>query len=96
MTRHFLSAFASLCIVLAVPAMAKEVDVSKLTCKQVGAMSPAKIVGVAMWMSGFMHGKAGNTMVDGEKAHANAEKIAAYCKSNGSATLASAVDAVFK
>ena len=96
MTRHFLSAFASLCIVLAVPAMAKEVDVSKLTCKQVGAMSPAKIVGVAMWMSGFMHGKAGNTMVDGEKAHANAEKIAPYCKSNGSATLASAVDAVFK
>ncbi len=76
--------------------MAKEVDVSKLTCKQVEAMSPAKIVGVAMWMSGYIHGKAGNTMVDSEKAHANAEKIAGYCKSNADATLASAVEAVFK
>lgn len=96
MTRHLLSAFAVLCIVAAVPAMAKEADVSKLTCKEVGAMSPAKIVGVAMWVSGYVHGKAGNTMVDTEKAHANAEKIAAYCKSNASATLASAVEAVFK
>ena len=76
--------------------MAKEADVSKLTCKEVGAMSPAKIVGVAMWVSGYVHGKAGNTMVDTEKSHANAEKIAAYCKSNASATLASAVEAVFK
>lgn len=96
MTRYLLSAFASLCIVLAVPAMAKEIDASKLTCKEVGAMAPARIAAVAMWMSGYVHGKAGNTMVDTEKSHANAEKIAAYCKSNSSATLASAVDAVFK
>ena len=59
-------------------------------------MSPAKIVGVALWASGYAHGKAGNTMVDTEKSHANAEKIAAYCKSNPSATLASAVEAVIK
>ncbi len=96
MPRHLLSAFASLCVVLAVPALAKEVDVSKLTCKEVGAMSPGRIAGVAMWMSGYVHGKAGNTMVDSEKAHANAEKVAAYCKSNAGATLASAVEAVFK
>jgi len=96
MTRYLLSAFVCVCIVFAAPAMAKETDVSKLTCQEVGAMSPGKIVGVAMWMSGYVHGKAGNTMVDSEKAHANAEKIAAYCKSNASATLASAVEAVFK
>lgn len=76
--------------------MAKEIDVSKLTCKEVGAMPPARIAAVAMWMSGYLHGKAGNTMIDSEKSHANAEKIAGYCKSNSSATLASAVEAVFK
>lgn len=96
MIRNSLGIISLLCIVLAGPAVAKEVDVSKLTCKEVGAMSPAKTVGVAMWMSGFVHGKAGNTMVDSEKAHANAEKIADYCKSNADATLASAVEAVFK
>lgn len=96
MMRNYIGIFALLCIALDGPALAKEVDVSKLTCKEVGAMSPAKTVGVAMWMSGYVHGKAGNTMVDSEKAHANAEKIAAYCKSNADATLASAVEAVFK
>jgi acid stress chaperone HdeB len=96
MKRYLLIAIASLCVGFAGQATAKEVDMSKLTCKEVGAMPPARIAGVAMWMSGYVHGKAGNTMVDSEAAHANAEKIAAYCKSNASATLASAVDAVFK
>ena len=99
MTRHFLGMIASACVVLAVPAvpaMAKEVDVSKLTCKEVGAMAPAKIVGIALWVSGYVHGKAGNSMIDTTKAHANAEKIAGYCKSNAGATLGSAVEAVFK
>lgn len=96
MKRYFLIAIASLTIGLAGQAMAKEMDMAKLTCKEVGSMPPARIIGVAMWMSGYMHGKAGNTMVDGEMAHANAEKIVSYCKSNASATLASAVEAVSK
>lgn len=73
-----------------------EVDMSKLTCEQVGAMPAAKTIGVAMWVNGYVHGKAGNPMVDGEKAHANAEKIAAFCKSNASSTLADAIEAVSK
>ncbi len=81
---------------LAGQAMAAEVDMSKLTCKEVGAMSPAKTVAVAMWMSGYAHGKAGKAMVDSDKAAANAEKIADYCKKNANATLASALEAVAK
>ena len=76
--------------------MAAEVDMSKLTCKDVGAMPAAKTIGVAMWVNGYVHGKAGNAMVDGDKAHANAEKIADYCKANPDATLASAIEAVAK
>jgi acid stress chaperone HdeB len=96
MNRYFPIALAVASIVLAGPAMAKEVDMSKVTCKEVGAMSPAKTIGVAMWVNGYVHGKAGNAMVDSEAAHANAEKVVDYCKNNADATLASAIAAVAK
>ena len=96
MKRHFPIAFAAASIALAGQAMAAEVDMSKLTCKQVAGMSPAKTIGVAMWMNGYVHGKAGNAMVDSEKAHANAEKIADYCKKDPGSTLANAIEAVGK
>lgn len=89
-------ALAAACIGLAGQALAKEVDMSKLTCKEVGAMPAAKTMGVAMWVSGYVHGKAGNAMMDSDKAEANAQKIADYCKNNTDATLASAIEAVSK
>ena len=96
MKRHFSIALAVASIALAGQATAAEVDMSKLTCKQVAGMSAAKTIGVAMWMNGYVHGKAGNAMVDSEKAHANAEKIADYCKKDPSSTLANAIEAVGK
>ena len=75
-------------------AMSAEVDMSKLTCKQVAAMSSAKAVGIAMWMNGYAHGKTGSVMLDGDKAEANAAKVADYCKKNPDATLANAIEAV--
>lgn len=81
---------------LACQALAAEVDMAKLTCQQVGDMPAAKTIGVAMWVNGYVHGKAGNSMIDGDKAHANAEKIATYCKSNPSTPLADALEAVAK
>jgi acid stress chaperone HdeB len=81
---------------LAGQALAADVDMSKITCKEVGAMPAAKTIGVAMWVNGYVHGKAGNAMIDSDKAHANAEKVAAYCKSNTSSTLADAIEAVSK
>ena len=81
---------------LAGQALAADVDMSKLTCKEVGAMPAAKTIGVAMWVNGYVHGKAGNAMIDGDKAHANAEKVADYCKSNTGSTLADAIEAVSK
>jgi acid stress chaperone HdeB len=69
---------------------------STITCKQVGALPAAKTIGVAMWVNGYVHGKAGNPMVDSEQAHANAEKVAAYCKKNPTVTLASAIESLAK
>lgn len=76
--------------------LAAEMDMSKLTCKEVEAMPAARTVAVAMWVSGYVHGKAGNPKIDGEKAHANAEKAITYCKSNPGATMAEALEAMGK
>ena len=96
MRRYIPIAIAAVSLVLAGQAMAAEVDMSKITCKEVGALPAAKTIGVAMWVNGYVHGKAGNAMVDSDKAHANAEKIADYCKSNPDATVASAIEALAK
>jgi|SRR4051794_881249 acid stress chaperone HdeB len=77
-------------------AMAAEMDMSKATCKEVGALPAAKTIGVAMWVNGYVHGKAGNATVDADAAHANAEKIAEYCKANPDSTLVDAIAAVAK
>jgi acid stress chaperone HdeB len=81
---------------LAGPAAAAEVDMSKATCKDVGALPAAQTIGVAMWVNGYVHGKAGNAMVDTAQAHANAEKIADYCKANPDSTVVDAIAAVAK
>ena len=96
MKHYFAIAFAAASIAFAGQAMAAEVDMSKLTCKEVAAMPAGRIVVVSMWMNGYAHGKAGNAMVDSDVAQANAEKIGDYCKNNPDATLASAIDAVAK
>ena len=93
---YFRIAFAAATIGLAGQAMAAEVDMSKLTCKEVGAMPTAKTIGIAMWMNGYVHGKAGNAMLDGDMAETNATKVVDYCKNNPDATLASAIEAVTK
>jgi acid stress chaperone HdeB len=96
MKRHFPMALAVAIIGLTGQAMAAEVDMAKLTCKEVAAMSASKTIGIAMWMNGYVHGKGGNTMLDGDMAEANAVKVVAYCKQNPDATLASAIEATAK
>jgi acid stress chaperone HdeB len=76
--------------------MSAEVDLSTATCSEVGALPAAKTIGVAMWVNGYVHGKAGNGMVDTDQAHANAEKIAEYCKANPTSTLVDAIAEVAK
>jgi len=93
---HFAIALAVSTIGLSDNAMTAERDMLKLTCKEIADMPGAKPMAVAMWVSGYVHGKAGNPMMDGDKAHANAEKVAAYCKENPDATVASALEALAK
>ena len=96
MKRYFPIALAVAVVGLAGQTMAADVDMSKITCKEAGALPAAKTIGVAMWVNGYVHGKAGNAMVDGDKAHANAEKLAEYCKANADSTVADAIEALAK
>ena len=96
MKRYLPIAVAVASIGLAGQVMAAEVDMSKATCKEVAALPPGKTIAVALWVSGYVHGKAGNAMLDSDKAQANAEKVADYCKSNADSTLANAIEAVAK
>jgi len=96
MKRYFPIALAVAVVGLAGQTMAADVDMSKITCKEAGALPAARTIGVAMWVNGYVHGKAGNAMVDSEKAHANAEKLAEYCKANADSTVADAIEALSK
>ena len=96
MKRIFPFVLLAATIAFSAQATAAEMDMSKVTCKQVGALPAAKTIGVAMWVNGYVHGKAGKAMVDSDKAHANAEKITAYCKSNPDTTVADAIEALAK
>jgi len=96
MKRYLPTALAVAIIGLAGQAMAAEMDMSKLTCKEVAAMPFGNAISIATWMNGYVHGKAGNTILDGDKAQANAEKVIGYCRQNPDATVASAIEAVAK
>ena len=76
--------------------VAAEVDMSKVNCKEVGALPAAKTIGVAMWVNGYVHGKAGSAMVDSDQAQANAAKVAAACKKNPDATVADVIEVLAK
>ena len=47
--------------------VAAEIDMTKITCKDVEAMDVARTAAVGMWMSGFAAGKANKPMVDTDK-----------------------------
>ena len=93
MKRYLAVALATSAIILAGQVMAAEVDMSKITCKDVAAMGKAKTAAVGMWMSGAMAGKMSNMMMDTDKMMANAEKVQEYCGKNPDSTL---VDAMSK
>ena len=91
MKRFLLAALATSAIAFAGQAMAAEVDMSKMTCEDAAAMGKAKTAAVAIWVSGFAAGKAGNMMVDTDKMAANADKVQDYCAKNPDSSLADAV-----
>ena len=70
------------------------IDVSKISCDQLSLAKVASPDYIAIWLSGFYHGKRNNTVVDVQQFQENTEKIKRYCLYNGKGTVMEAVEKV--
>jgi acid stress chaperone HdeB len=71
------------------------VDVSKITCDQLTLYKITDPQNIAIWLSGYYHGKRDNTFVDTQQLAANTEKIKTYCRLKPDVTVMQAVETVF-
>ena len=71
------------------------IDISKFTCGQFVGYKITEPKNIALWLSGYYHGKQGNTIVDTQGLVENARKIDDYCLRHMQDTVMQAVEAVF-
>ena len=69
-------------------------DLSKVTCDQWVKYQVANPKFIAMWLSGYFHGKRGDTMIDTQKLIADADDVERYCFKNPAALLIPSVEAI--
>src|SRR5262249_18332846 len=54
-------------------------DVAKITCHQVVLMTVAEPEQIAIWLSGYYHGKRNSTIVDIQQLKDYARRVRAHC-----------------
>jgi acid stress chaperone HdeB len=54
-------------------------DVAKITCDQFVSATVAPPDNIAIWLSGYYHGKRGSTIIDVQKLKEQPQKIMSYC-----------------
>jgi acid stress chaperone HdeB len=94
---RYIIAVAGLALALAASSNARAqviLDLSKVTCDQFVKYQVANPKFIIMWLSGYFHGKRGNTMVDTQKLIANADAVEDYCFKNPEAPLMPAVETI--
>ena len=67
-------------------------DVSKITCQQFWLRKVADPDKVALWVSGYINGKRGNTVIDTQQLEGNVRKLTEYCRENYQMTVMQAVE----
>ena len=79
-----------------VPAARAQVtlDVSKITCDQYTGYKVTNPQNIAIWVSGYYHGKRGDTVVDMQKLLADTKTMERYCIQNPQALVMNAVETV--
>ena len=71
-------------------------DVSKLTCGQFVTYKVTNPKYLAVWLSGFHHGKSGDTTVDMQSLAANADKLVEYCLKNPDVPMMQAAETILE
>lgn len=67
-------------------------DMSRATCTDYQAMTPAAKRDFAAWMSGWFNGKAGRTEINLQVYHANVATMQKWCAANPTATVMSLIE----
>ena len=71
------------------------IDVAKITCDQFTLYKITDPQNIAIWISGYYHGKRNTTLVDTQELAANLRKIKDYCNLKPNETVLHAVETVF-
>jgi len=69
-------------------------DVAKITCHQFMTYKIAAPKLIAVWLSGYYHGKRGDTTLDIQELDAKAKAMHDYCAKNPDALMMQAVESV--
>jgi acid stress chaperone HdeB len=70
-------------------------DMSKVTCDQYYGYKVANPQNIAIWLSGYQHGKRGDTMLDTQALVEKAKKVRDYCRRNPQTLVMQAVETLF-
>jgi hypothetical protein len=71
-------------------------DVSKLTCEQFAMYKVTNPKYLAVWLSGFDHGKRGDAVIDMQQVVANTEKLEDYCLKNPKVPMMQAAETILE
>lgn len=86
-----------LALAASVPAHSQvALDVSKVTCMQYIAYKVTNPKYLAVWLSGFHHGKSGNTVIDMQTLVENAGKLEEYCGQHPDVMMMEAAETVLE
>src|SRR6516165_11946845 len=70
-------------------------DISKITCEQYNAYKITNPQNIAIWVSGYYHGKRGDVTLDTQGLVENAKKLRDYCRRNRETLVLEAVETLF-
>ena len=97
MIRQKLLVAAAASLLLAVPAARAQVqvEVAKITCEQYILFKVADPRDIAIWLSGYYHGKIGSTVLDTQKLKDAEQKLNSYCRQHAAQPVMQAVETLF-
>jgi acid stress chaperone HdeB len=96
MTKWKILAQVVACLLVAIPAARAQVqiEVSKITCEQYLLFKVADPRDIAIWLSGYYHGKKGSTVLETQALKDNADKLSSYCRGHPRDTVMQAVESL--
>jgi len=71
-------------------------DIGKITCGQFVSYKVTNPKYLAVWLSGYDHGKRGDTVIDTQQLVANVDKLEAYCLKNPDVLMMQAAETILQ